>query len=877
MLVALVLAALGAETGADTLEREWQSLMLLRADPSRYRIVEQPLTLSEGPLSVTIPENAVLVPIFSGHTVNERSAKRSLKQQAWEDGRATPAPMERGSKRFVGFSFAETEASVTVSWVERADHVIFANHRVLKLGEPREALESVARGEPWTTTAQEGLVLSVDPQVEALFLGPDQDSDPFEVVVYGDKVRQSARQRAAQLVERRLAVMARAGLDAGRWIASDRVAVSRGLVGASGEHGLLDLHVDTNLGSLADDARNQPTDIDWLTALRDETGASDSRRRVLVAALDGDAKGRIIADRIVGVPFPPEDPADPLSPPVAPVRLTVADAFVDVLAVPRAADIEVELHARLKLTAVGGSRQWFELNIPRAGSPRAFEVRSIERLDGTPLLAETPLVLHDPVLTSRPEPEPEPDDDEEEDEREPGEDPGPKAPPPRDPYLERPESRVSVVLPEPLAAGESVVLDVTWRDVWPWAQVLLGGLMSAGEGSGLQGFLPRLEGAPTGNPSTFRVRVRTPARTRMRVAVSGETTRQWVHDEWNITEAAATDHPVPFANIAMSRFTVHDEPAQEGFPAIRTRILGSGGPMFAAETRRLIGFYEGYLPRYPFPEHEVFQAPSKVNGYVWIAAHEMTQVMTAITTGMMGSASLGRGGNVANRVFAHELAHQWWGHLVRPAHMDDFWLAETFAESFACMYMEAAFDGCRELMARKREGWERWEAPAVPRLSLTDAYSSVHQPAIVYDYGPLVFQQMLRPRLGHLGYHAALDVLMQDKAHDAVTTEQLQDFFARATKTELSDFFDFWVYGGFVPEQVTLDWRQEGETFVAEVTSDVPFGTFDVPVVLDDESEVWVVVRDGRGRVELPETRPSTVQLDPHGLILTRKRVVRGP
>jgi hypothetical protein len=405
--------------------------------------------------------------------------------------------------------------------------------------------------------------------------------------------------------------------------------------------------------------------------------------------------------------------------------MSVDDSFVDILAVPRAADIEVELHARMKFTATGGPRQWFDLNIPRAGAARAFEVHKIALLDGTSLLAETPLVQHDPVLIGRADPSPEPDPDDADDTDDIDDKTArDKERPPPDPYLDRPESRVTVMLPKPLQPGESVVVDVIWRDVWPWANVLFGGLTSAGEGSGLQFFLPRLEGAPTGNPATFRVRVRTPARTRMRVAVSGATTKQWVHDEWNLTEAEAVDHPVPWAAVALSRFVNHDEPPQEGFPGIRTRLLSSGGEMFAAEVRRLIGFYQGYLPEYPYPEHEVFQAPSKVNGYLWIASHEMTQVMTALSTDMMSSAALGRGGNVSNRVFAHELAHQWWGHLVVPAHTDDFWIAETFAESFSCMYMEAAFDGCRADMARKRALWEDWEDPTVPRLSLTDAYGS---------------------------------------------------------------------------------------------------------------------------------------------------------
>ncbi|MFT4628091.1 MAG: hypothetical protein ACI8PZ_006786, partial [Myxococcota bacterium] len=846
LLAALLLTtALAAKGSADALEGEWRSLQLLQPDPSRYRIVEDPFVIREGPVTVTVREG-VLVPVFSGYSPQDRAGKRAAKLQAWKDDQDVPVPGDTGTKQFVGFAFADAVADVSVSWVERSDNLVFANHRVRNLGEPREALAAVAKGEPWTTTASEGMVLSIDPAVLKLFLGPDQDSDPFEVVVYADKPKVGARARASELVRQRAELMAKGGLSAGRWVASDRVAAARGLGAPTGDHAVLDLHVDTNLGSLADAARTQPSGVDWLTVLRDETGSTDSRRRIRVSALDRDARGRLISDLIVGVPFPPANPDDPFSAPVAPVRMESRDAFIDLLAVPRAADIEVEVHARLRLTAVGGPQQWFDLNIPRAGNPKAFEVHSVERLDGVTLLAETPLIRHDPVLVSRGEPDPDEGDDpsDDQDDRNPGDDPGPKHKP-ADPYLERPESRVTITLPEPLKAGESVVLDVVWRDVWPWANVLLGGLMSAGEGSGQQDVVPRLAGSPVGNPSKFRMRVRTPTRSRLRAALSGTTTREWTEGEWTLVEAGNTEHAVPWATVALSRFTVHDEPPAADLPGVRTRLLSDGGAAFASETRRLIGFYEGYLPTYPWPEHEIFQAPSQINGFVWVASHELTKVMTALTTGMMGSASLGRGGNVANRVFAHEIAHQWWGHLVRPAHADDFWIAETFAESFACMYMEAAFGACDRLMSLKRDTWEEYEASVrMPRASLTDAYSSAVQPAIVYDYGPYVFQQMLRPRIGHLGYHAALDVLMQDHAHAPVTTEHLEDYFSRATNSDLSAFFDFWVYGGFIPEAVELTWRMEGGRFIGEVTTDVPFGTFDVPVVLDGV-ETWVVVTDG--------------------------------
>jgi len=870
-MIALFFAvALAAPKQADVLEAEWRSLQLLRADPERYRIVREPFTISDGPLKLTISEG-VLVPIFSGHLTNDRKALRKLDLEY----------SERGTKEFVGFAFTAAVAEAEVTWQERADNLIFANHMVRNLGHAKEDFQGVADGEAWTNGVTEGLVLSIDPAVRKAFIGPDDETgDPFEIIVYGDKPRPGSRARAVQILQSRVETMKEAGLPPGRQIASDRVAAARGIGPITGQHMIIDLHGTTNLGSVAAESTGQPKRLDWMTLVRDDTGVLDSRLQSRLTTFDVSPGGEVLVQPITGVPFPPLDSDDPFSPPAAPVRMEAYDAYANIVVFPRGADVEVQIMARLKLRAVGGPIQWFDLHIPRAGLEKDFKLESVLRYpDEQDLLSETPLIRSDPVLANK---GPDGDDDEGDSEPDDKVDKARKAPPKRlqdDPYLDRPESTITIALPEPLQAGEDVVLDVSWSDAWPMTHLAFVTptptveiTVNLGEGSGRQDFLPRLAGAPTGNPSRFRARVAVPTRSKLSAAISGARISARQEGDWNVLEAGNKDLAVPFADVAIARFAVHDESAR-GFPTIRTRLLDKNmGAQFAQEARRLIKFYEGYLPKYPWPEHEVFQGPGQINGWVWVASHEMTNVMKTRAIGVQAGAALARGKHTASRIFAHEMAHQWWGHMVRPAHRVDFWIAETFAEEFACMYLAAAFNLCEDSMDRKRKAWEVRNEMHIPRASLTDAYSSRHQPDIVYRYGPYVFHRMLQSRMGHKPYHAALDLLVVDNPHAPVTTERLLHYFDLATEDDLTDFFDFWVYGGFVPEDVVLSHVFIDGVLTLEVTGDVPFGTFDVAVVVDGDW-IWVDVVDGFGArtVELDAT-PESIELDPTFRTLIKKR-----
>ena len=83
-------------------------------------------------------------------------------------------------------------------------------------------------------------------------------------------------------------------------------------------------------------------------------------------------------------------------------------------------------------------------------------------------------------------------------------------------------------------------------------------------------------------------------------------------------------------------------------------------------------------------------------------------------------------------------------------------------------------------------------------------------------------------------FFLGLDRLAQRRKFQRVSTDDFQAILEETSGQDLSDFFDFWVHGGRLPK-VTLtyalvDAPDGKKTVEACVASDVPFGSFDVPV-----------------------------------------------
>jgi len=234
-------------------------------------------------------------------------------------------------------------------------------------------------------------------------------------------------------------------------------------------------------------------------------------------------------------------------------------------------------------------------------------------------------------------------------------------------------------------------------------------------------------------------------------------------------------------------------------------------------------------------------------------------------------------------VFTHELAHQWWGQLAQPASLDDRWMVESFAEMYACMAVAKIHEDAR-ICLDERENTRKLLEGNPPALadhrvsaSLVEAYRGGPRGLVVYQYGPYVLQQMLRPRLGNDSFFLALDHLLREHPREPITNERLQAAFEAVSGRDLDDFFDFWVRQGIIPS-VDVEVTIHRSAVEIRGTSDVPFGAFDLPVLLTDTTVgrqhiAMLEIVDGEGRVEVPGDyrRGVEVQVDPADRTLLKR------
>ena len=896
MLTSLLLTAslavaqtpLDSNATADAVTDYKRSLDELDLETDLIRPVQEPFVLSDGPYELAI-HDGYMVPVFAGRFAGEweRRSKQLIREQRMGDEGAEarlPDASERGNRTFVGFVWLRGEADLSVSFTDRADGMGFADRMVRHLGEPADDYTEIAHGRaPFVTTADEALVLSVNHDVRDWFLGPDDDADLYEVTVWGIPGIEAIRDRAGEIFRQRLRVYERFDHELGDHVAWDLASRHNALEGDAEQFALIDAHTAHRYGgvvrSKAPSAQAAPRDR-WLSLLRDNRGELDPRRRswVLTAGI-GDGDRRPMMERFGGELFDVFDPADPFSPPVPPIRaepvLAHSRLFVQE---NRGGTLEISIENELTVKAIGGDMSVLKLVFPMVeAKARAWELVSAT-LNGASLTGEHALIDTDELSSIE-----EDDDDNEETKSWRGD--------------EQRTSTVTLVFPEPVPEGEEVTFTVKWTDVWPFMDLSpCAGTLAGGMASGLQRILPTPANALAGNAWQTITDVALLQEATLTAAASGVTTQTWSDGAWKWTRSEHTGVTAMWSEVAIGQWGLLDEPAYPGLPAVNARPFTGKMPIaktFPPEVRRIVTFYDRFLPVFPAGEIDVFESPARCGGLTWVAPSGMVQLQQMVWADA-GMTSTNRGQSpresaphLEHALLAHELAHQYWGHYARPANLDDFWIAESMSEMYACMYVRAAFKpkDCEIRMKANRLFWESVEPGAAMgtertfiQASLTDAYQSVLQPQIVYDYGSYVLFEMLRPRVGEARFFVALNDLLEAHPYERVTTEHLKAALEQSAGRDLTDFFDYWIHVGAIPA-VTLEWGvDDAGNMGGTITSDVPFGTFDVPVHIIDkggeEYTIWVDVIDGKGTLGgLPVTKPK-VTLDPEHRILARKRTV---
>ncbi len=191
---------------------------------------------------------------------------------------------------------------------------------------------------------------------------------------------------------------------------------------------------------------------------------------------------------------------------------------------------------------------------------------------------------------------------------------------------------------------------------------------------------------------------------------------------------------------------------------------------------------------------------------------------------------------------AHEVAHEWWGHLVGWKTYRDQWLSEGFAEYSAMLYMSRSLDGgdklflealrvsSDEITGSLKTAFSRFSRPyqnllnqqAAKRIgpighglraNVADSPGAYF--SLAYNKGAYVLH-MLRGVLRGLSgsdevFFDVLRDFIADFSDAPASTEDFKAVLTRRAPADWDWFFDQWVYSADVPTYA-WDYRPEGAT-----------------------------------------------------------------
>ncbi|MDP7591870.1 MAG: M1 family metallopeptidase [Litorilituus sp.] len=155
-----------------------------------------------------------------------------------------------------------------------------------------------------------------------------------------------------------------------------------------------------------------------------------------------------------------------------------------------------------------------------------------------------------------------------------------------------------------------------------------------------------------------------------------------------------------------------------------------------------------------------------------------------------------------NWFIAHELAHEWWGNSVTCANFSHFWLNEGLVQFLVAVYKqhlfgEQAYKNELNVAVRRVE-----RAVKENRVAPVAFHDEIEEQEInrtmAYSKGALVFY-MLREKLGDEFFWKALKQYTQTYKNKSVTTQNLKFTIEQISGTDLTHFFDKWVYGQEIP------------------------------------------------------------------------------
>jgi len=285
----------------------------------------------------------------------------------------------------------------------------------------------------------------------------------------------------------------------------------------------------------------------------------------------------------------------------------------------------------------------------------------------------------------------------------------------------------------------------------------------------------------------------------------GNTVSRRDEGDYNIVENVI-DKPVQFTMVEAGKYNLYEQ--KRGELTIRVATYGLRNERAAKQLTDLadgfINYYEFFLGPFPWKEFNIIQ----VNTYGYGQAPPATMFITnEAFSPSLGDEEAQFFTQGVNERFAHEIAHQYWGYVVRDGTREETWLAESFAEYSAALALKKLMPNGEGAYNRLVSTWRGGAKlgvniapiPYANRIEGDPSVSFRQRFALVYEKGPYLLYA-LHKELGDTAFLTFLKSYQKSFAWKAGTTKDVVGLLSFMTKKDYKPFFEQYFWGTAMPQ-----------------------------------------------------------------------------
>lgn len=281
----------------------------------------------------------------------------------------------------------------------------------------------------------------------------------------------------------------------------------------------------------------------------------------------------------------------------------------------------------------------------------------------------------------------------------------------------------------------------------------------------------------------------------------GTTIRRGEEGDFNVVETRL-DKPVQFASLLAGKYYFAED-TRDGL-TVRVASYGLKNDMafkkLANLAHQMIDYYETFLGPFPFTEFNIIEK----NQYGYGQAPPATMFITQEAFNPHDDVLSQVFSQGINHRYAHEIAHQYWGHVVKMPSGEEQWLTESFAEYTSSLLINK-MKGRRtyETMINewRRKGAIATEAATIPTANRLSGGENVGltRTYLVYDKGAYLLSQ-LHKQLGDEKFLTFLKSYQKTFNFKYGTTAHVAGMLGFVTKQDFNAYFDQHFWGNTMPE-----------------------------------------------------------------------------